>query len=57
MLHRVLRAQKEKEEVERKQLDAIMKREQKQQEFIREKEREVLQLQVESSFILLLILS
>lgn len=57
MLHRILRIQKEKEELERKQLEAIMKREQKRQELIREKEREVLQLQVECSFILLLILS
>lgn len=57
MLHRVLRIQQEKEEVERKQLEAIMKREQKKQELIREKEREVLQLQVGPSFILLLILS
>ncbi|XP_073339940.1 small ribosomal subunit protein mS26 [Pagrus major] len=42
---RTLRLQKEKEEAERKQLEAVIKREQEQQEFIKGKEREILQLQ------------
>lgn len=40
------RIQEEKEEAERKELEAIMQRERQQQEFIQEKEREILQLQV-----------
>lgn len=43
---RILRVQKEKEEAERKQAEAIMQYEQEQQKFIEEKEREILQLQV-----------
>ncbi|CAJ1074623.1 S ribosomal protein S26%2C mitochondrial [Xyrichtys novacula] len=42
---RVLRIQKEQEEAERKQLEAAVQREQEQQEHIKEKEREILQLQ------------
>ncbi|XP_040917249.1 28S ribosomal protein S26, mitochondrial [Toxotes jaculatrix] len=42
---RVMRVQKEKEEAERKQLEAVIKREQQHQEFIKEKEKEILQLQ------------
>uniref|UniRef100_UPI0037E7FD1F small ribosomal subunit protein mS26 n=1 Tax=Semicossyphus pulcher TaxID=241346 RepID=UPI0037E7FD1F len=42
---RVLRIQKEKEEAERKQLEAVIQREQAQQDLIKEKEREILQLQ------------
>lgn len=42
---RTLRVQKEKEEVERKQVEAIVQREQQQQEFIKIKEKEVLKLQ------------
>lgn len=34
------------EEAERKKLEDVIKREQKQQELIKEKEREILQLQV-----------
>lgn len=45
---RITRVQKEKEEAERKILEAAIQREQKQQEFIREKEKEVLQLQEEA---------
>lgn len=45
---RVSRVQKEKEEAERKILEAAIQREQQQQEFIREKEKEVLQLQEEA---------
>lgn len=40
------RIQEEKQEAERKQLEAIMQRERQQQELIKEKEREILQLQV-----------
>jgi len=43
---RVLRLQKEEEEVERKKIEAAIQREQEQQEFIKQKEREILQLQV-----------
>lgn len=42
------RIQKEKEEAERKELEAALEREQKQQEFIRIKEEEVMQLQEEA---------
>lgn len=42
---RVLRIQKEKEEAERKKVEAAIQREQEQQEFITEKEKEVLKLQ------------
>ncbi|XP_044023476.1 28S ribosomal protein S26, mitochondrial [Siniperca chuatsi] len=42
---RMLRVQKEKEDAERKQVEAAIKREQEQQEFIKEKEREILKLQ------------
>lgn len=42
---RIQRIQKEKEEAERKQIEAVVKREQEKQEFIEEKEREILQLQ------------
>ncbi|XP_036981346.1 28S ribosomal protein S26, mitochondrial isoform X2 [Acanthopagrus latus] len=42
---RTLRIQKEKEEAERKKLEAIIKHEQEQQEFLKVKEREILQLQ------------
>lgn len=42
---RIQRIQAEKEEAERKQEEAAVKREREQQEFIREKEREILQLQ------------
>lgn len=43
---RILRVQKEAEEAERKKIEAAIQREQEQQEFIKEKEREILQLQV-----------
>lgn len=49
-LHRLSRVQKEEEEAQRKQLEVLMKREQKQQELIRQKAKEVSQLQVRSSF-------
>nr|XP_046268870.1 28S ribosomal protein S26, mitochondrial [Scatophagus argus] len=42
---RIERIQKEKEEAERKQVEAVIQHEQKQQQFIEEKEREILQLQ------------
>ncbi|KAL6106008.1 mrps26 [Pungitius sinensis] len=42
---RVLRIQMEKEEAERKQVEAVLQREEQQQEFIKEKEREILKLQ------------
>ncbi|XP_034531074.1 28S ribosomal protein S26, mitochondrial [Notolabrus celidotus] len=42
---RMLRIQKEKEEVETKQIEAAIQREQEQQELIKEKEKEILQLQ------------
>ncbi|XP_060938721.1 28S ribosomal protein S26, mitochondrial [Limanda limanda] len=42
---RVLRIQKEKEEAEHKKFKAAVKQEQEHQEFVKEKEREVLQLQ------------
>lgn len=45
---RVQRVQKEKEEAERKKLEAALERQQKQQEFIQMKEEEVLQLQEEA---------
>ncbi|KAM4543208.1 small ribosomal subunit protein mS26 [Odontesthes bonariensis] len=44
---RVLRLQKEEEEVERKKIEAAIQREQEQQEFIKQKEREILKLQEE----------
>ncbi|XP_031597932.1 28S ribosomal protein S26, mitochondrial [Oreochromis aureus] len=44
---RILRVQKEAEEAERKKIEAAIQREQEQQEFIKEKEREILQLQEE----------
>lgn len=43
---RIQRIQKEKEEMERKQAEAAISREQQQQEFIKAKEMEILQLQV-----------
>lgn len=49
MLHRLSRVQKEEEEAQRKQLEVVMKREQKQQELVRQKAMEVSQLQVGSS--------
>ena len=45
---RVLRIQKEKEEAESRKLEAAVKQEQEHQAFVKEKEREVLQLQVQS---------
>ncbi|KAM9341380.1 small ribosomal subunit protein mS26 [Symphorus nematophorus] len=42
---RILRIQKEKEEAERRQVEAALKREREQLELIKEKEREILQLQ------------
>ncbi|TNM95993.1 hypothetical protein fugu_017076 [Takifugu bimaculatus] len=45
---RIQRIQKEKEEMERKQAEAAISREQQQQEFIKAKEMEILQLQEES---------
>lgn len=42
---RVERVQKETEEAERKKVEAVLQREQKQQELLKEKEREILQLQ------------
>lgn len=42
---RIQRLQKEKEEAERKQLEAAIKQEEEQQEFIKQKEMEILQLQ------------
>ncbi|KAM6968726.1 small ribosomal subunit protein mS26 [Tautogolabrus adspersus] len=42
---RMLRLQKEKEEAERKQVEADIQREQEQQELIKQREREILQLQ------------
>ncbi|XP_029315864.1 small ribosomal subunit protein mS26 [Cottoperca gobio] len=42
---RITRIQKENEEAERKKLEASVQREQEQQEFLREKEKEVLKLQ------------
>ncbi|XP_063355331.1 28S ribosomal protein S26, mitochondrial [Pelmatolapia mariae] len=44
---RILRVQKEAEEAERKRIEAAIQREQEQQEFIKEKEREILKLQEE----------
>ncbi|XP_005728739.1 small ribosomal subunit protein mS26 [Pundamilia nyererei] len=44
---RILRVQKEAEEAERKKIEAAIQRDQEQQEFIKEKEREILQLQEE----------
>lgn len=43
---RVLRVQKEKEEAERKQVEAAIKREQEREKLIKEKESEILKLQV-----------
>ncbi|XP_058471679.1 28S ribosomal protein S26, mitochondrial [Solea solea] len=45
---RMIRVQKEKEEAEQKKLEAIMKREEEQQQFMKEKEKEILQLQEEA---------
>ncbi|XP_023286171.1 28S ribosomal protein S26, mitochondrial [Seriola lalandi dorsalis] len=45
---RMMRIQKEEEEAERKKIEAAIKREQKHQEFLKEKEREILQLQEEA---------
>ncbi|TWW72511.1 28S ribosomal protein S26, mitochondrial [Takifugu flavidus] len=45
---RIQRIQKEEEEMERKQAEAAISREQQQQEFIKAKEMEILQLQEES---------
>uniref|UniRef100_A0A3P8S7T1 Small ribosomal subunit protein mS26 n=1 Tax=Amphiprion percula TaxID=161767 RepID=A0A3P8S7T1_AMPPE len=42
---RVLRVQQEAEEAQRKKLEVIMQREQQQQELLKEKEKEILQLQ------------
>ncbi|GAA6224879.1 28S ribosomal protein S26, mitochondrial [Lates japonicus] len=42
---RMMRIQREEEEAERKKIEAVLKREQEHQEFIKEKEREILQLQ------------
>lgn len=42
---RVLRVQQEEEEAQHKKLEAIMQREQEQQELLKEKEKEILQLQ------------
>ncbi|XP_059209825.1 28S ribosomal protein S26, mitochondrial [Centropristis striata] len=42
---RILRIQNEKEEAERKKVEAAIQREQEQQEFIKEKEKEILKLQ------------
>ncbi|KAF0043855.1 28S ribosomal protein S26, mitochondrial [Scophthalmus maximus] len=48
LLHiRTMRIQQETEEADRKKLEAAIKREQEQQEFIKEKEKEILQLQEE----------
>ncbi|XP_030574886.1 small ribosomal subunit protein mS26 [Archocentrus centrarchus] len=44
---RILRVQQEAEEAQRKKIEAAIQREQEQQEFIKEKEREILQLQEE----------
>lgn len=45
---RVARLQKEKEEAERKQMEAAMQRELSQEEFIKQREKEILQLQEEA---------
>lgn len=45
---RILRVQKEEEEAENKKLEAAVQREQELQEFIKEKEKEILQLQEEA---------
>ncbi|KAF3700812.1 28S ribosomal protein S26, mitochondrial [Channa argus] len=45
---RMMRIKKEEEEAERKRLDTAIQREQEQQEFLKEKEREILQLQEEA---------
>ncbi|XP_018521747.1 28S ribosomal protein S26, mitochondrial [Lates calcarifer] len=42
---RMMRIQREEEEAERKKIEAVLKREQEHQEFIKEKEKEILQLQ------------
>ncbi|XP_070776526.1 small ribosomal subunit protein mS26 [Enoplosus armatus] len=42
---RMMRIQEEKEEAERKEVEAAIQREQKQEEFIKEKEKEILKLQ------------
>ncbi|XP_023148121.1 28S ribosomal protein S26, mitochondrial [Amphiprion ocellaris] len=42
---RVLRVQQEAEEAQRKKMEVIMQREQQQQELLKEKEKEILQLQ------------
>lgn len=43
---RILRIQKEEEEAENKKMEAAIQREQELQEFVKEKEKEILQLQV-----------
>ncbi|XP_026166527.1 small ribosomal subunit protein mS26 [Mastacembelus armatus] len=45
---RMMRIQKENEEVERKKVEAALQREKEEQEFIKEKEREILELQEEA---------
>lgn len=45
---RILRVQKEEEEAENKKMEAAIQREQELQEFIKEKEKEILQLQEEA---------
>ncbi|KAG7510579.1 28S ribosomal protein S26, mitochondrial [Solea senegalensis] len=45
---RMIRVQKEKEEAEQKKLEVIMKREEEHQQFMKEKEKEILQLQEEA---------
>lgn len=42
----MMRIKKENEEAERRKLEGIIQREEEQQEFIKEKEKEILQLQV-----------
>lgn len=43
---RILRIQKEKEEAERRQVEAAIQCQREQEELVKEKEREILQLQV-----------
>lgn len=49
LVFRLQRVQKENKEAEQRKLEAAIEREQKQQEFIRKKEEEVLLLQVRLS--------
>uniref|UniRef100_A0A4W6DR09 Small ribosomal subunit protein mS26 n=1 Tax=Lates calcarifer TaxID=8187 RepID=A0A4W6DR09_LATCA len=51
---RMMRIQREEEEAERKKIEAVLKREQEHQEFIKEKEKEILQLQVQCLYFLVL---